>query len=138
MSAAMTSARPYLLRAIYEWIIDNGMTPHITIDAEMKGVEVPRDYVQNGQIVLNIAPSAVQGLVMDNDWVNFSARFGGRPMNVFVPVGAVLGITARENNQGLMFPPEPEPEEAAGHADNPPPEPAAPPKRGRPSLKVVK
>ncbi|GIX31888.1 MAG: stringent starvation protein B [Porticoccaceae bacterium] len=122
----MTPSRPYLLRALYEWIVDNGLTPHIVVDAERPGVQVPRGYVENGRIVLNIAPRAVEGLRMDRTWVRFRARFGGVAEEVAVPVAAVLGIYARENQRGMMFPPE----------EAPPEEP--PPTGGRPALKVVK
>ncbi len=133
---SMTSSRPYLLRAIYDWIVDNGCTPHILVDAHGKGVEVPLQYVnKDGQIVLNIAPSAVAGFLMDKEAVSFSARFGGVPTQVYVPVRALLGIYARENGQGMVF------ELEEGVEEPPVPEPPAPaPKSGgnRPSLTVVK
>jgi stringent starvation protein B len=95
--------RPYLLRAIYEWINDNSFTPYLLINAEEKGVFVPQQYIKNGQIVLNIAPHAVQQLLMDNEAVGFSARFGGVPQQVYVPMRAIMGLYARENGQGLFF-----------------------------------
>lgn len=101
----MTSTRPYLVRAIYEWILDNRMTPHILVDATYPGTQVPAEFVENGQIILNIAPSAVHGLVVGNDWVHFSARFGGVSRNIEFPCEAVLGIFSRENHQGMIFPP---------------------------------
>ena len=128
----MTSSRPYLIRAIYSWIVDNQMTPHLLVDAA-DDVVVPLEYVEAGRIVLNVAPMAVNGLAMENDQVSFSARFAGRPMNVFVPVERVLAIYARENGQGMMFNPqdgdEPPPGEEAG--DKPAP-------KSGPSLRVVK
>ena len=121
----MTSSRPYLLRAVYEWIADNGLTPQIVVDAQHEQVRVPTAYVREGKIVLNVSSTAVRGLSLGNERVEFSARFGGAPFDVFVPVGAVLAIMARENGTGMSFP-------DAGD-DRPPPEP-----RRRPSLKVVK
>ena len=121
----MTSSRPYLLRAVYEWIADNGLTPQIVVDAQQDRVRVPTAYVREGKIVLNICPTAVRGLSLGNDWVEFSARFGGTPFDVAVPVHAVLAIMARENGTGMSFP------ELRG--DRPPPEP-----QRKPNLKVVK
>ena len=97
----MTSTRPYLLRAFYEWIVDNRCTPHVVVDATREGVEVPREYVEKGQIVLNISPTSVVGLELGEDWVSFSARFGGVARQIMVPVAAVLGIYARETNRGI-------------------------------------
>lgn len=100
----MTSHRPYLLRALYEWIADNGMTPHILVDARQAGVRVPAHAVKDGRIVLNIADRAVGRLEMDNDSVRFSARFGGVSQSVLVPIGAILAIYARETGQGMALP----------------------------------
>jgi len=100
----MTSHRPYLLRALYEWIADNGMTPHILVDARQPGVRVPAHAVKDGRIVLNIADRAVGRLEMDNDSVRFSARFGGVSQSVMVPIGAILAIYARETGQGMALP----------------------------------
>ena len=100
----MTSHRPYLLRALYEWIADNGMTPHILVDARLPGVRVPAHAVKDGRIVLNIADRAVAKLDMDNDSVRFSARFGGVSQSVMVPISAVLAIYARETGQGMALP----------------------------------
>ena len=135
----MTSSRPYLTRALYEWILDNGCTPYVVVNANRDDVQVPRAHVKDGQIVLNIAPTAVVGLKIDNDALEFSARFGGVAMQIYAPMGAVLGIYARENGQGMIFEPE----------DTPPtPSPATPDqnrsgatdnkKPGRPGLKIVK
>jgi len=99
----MTSARPYLLRAIYDWIVDNSFTPHIVVTATGEDVQVPRQFVQNGVIVLNIAPSAVRDLALGNDTINFSARFAGNSHYVSVPLSAVQAIYARENGQGLTL-----------------------------------
>ena len=99
----MTSSRPYLLRALYDWIVDNGLTPHLLVNAEFPQAQVPVQYVEQGRIVLNIAARAVNGLLMTNDDVSFSARFGGQPMTVHVPIGGVIAIYARENGQGMFF-----------------------------------
>ena len=103
-NAPMTSHRPYLLRALYEWIADNGMTPHLLVDATRPSVQVPMHAVKDGRIVLNIAERAVSRLDMSNDTIRFSARFGGVSHSVSVPVGAVLAIYARETGQGMALP----------------------------------
>jgi stringent starvation protein B len=103
-ASRMTSHRPYLLRALYEWIVDNGMTPHLLVDAEYPGVRVPPHTVKEGRVVLNVAERAVARLDMDNDAVSFTARFGGVSHPVMVPVGAVLAIYARETGQGMALP----------------------------------
>ncbi|MCF2857467.1 ClpXP protease specificity-enhancing factor [Pseudoalteromonas sp. SMS1] len=99
----MTSNRPYLLRAFYDWIVDNQCTPHIVVNANYPQVQVPVQFVQDGQIVLNVSPGAANSFTMDNDALSFNARFSGQPMQVFVPVGAVLAIYARENGEGTIF-----------------------------------
>jgi|SRR5688572_10942152 stringent starvation protein B len=103
-SNTMTSHRPYLLRALYEWIADNGMTPHLLVDATRPHVQVPTHAVKDGRIVLNVAERAVAGLQMTNDVIRFSARFGGVSHAVSVPVAAVLAIYARETGQGMALP----------------------------------
>ncbi len=133
----MTPVQPYLLRAYYEWLLDNDMTPQLLVAATAPGVKVPTQFVQEGKIVLNISPSAVQNLAMDNAQITFQARFGGKPFAVYVPCAAVEAIYGRENGQGMAFPPEvvddlPDPEEP-DPGDKPP----EPPK-GKPSLKIVK
>jgi stringent starvation protein B len=118
--AALTSTKPYLVRALYDWILDNGLTPHLLVDAQYPGTQVPPEFVQDGQIVLNLAPTAVRNLLIGNDWIQFGARFGGVARELSVPTGAVLGIFARENHQGMVFP-EPEyPKQALGAADEAP------------------
>ncbi len=102
----MTSNRPYVLRALHEWILDNGMTPYILVNAEVPNVVVPAQYINDGKVVLNIAPRAVKNLHMGNDFVSFSARFSGTPFEVHVPQNAVLAIYARENGKGMIFPEE--------------------------------
>ena len=137
----MTANRPYLLRAFYEWIVDNNCTPYLVVDATFSGVKVPTQFVQNGQIVLNTAPSAVGNLQLANDAVTFNARFGGQPFALYIPVGAVLAIYARENGAGTVFTLEEEEDEAdifsnALEDDSPEPEPPKPKKASH--LKVVK
>lgn len=126
----MTPSRPYIIRAIYEWIVDNDCTPHLLVDANADDVVVPSAYVSDGQIVLNISPTAVVSLQMGNDAISFNGRFGGQPIDIYAPIAAIMGIYARENGQGMIFEAEPSPE--------PPPEKPGPPERGRPSLTVVK
>ena len=96
----LTPRRPYLLRAFYEWLLDNQLTPHLVVDVTLPGVRVPMEYARDGQIVLNIAPRAVGNLELANDEVRFNARFGGVPRQVAVPLAAVLAIYARENGAG--------------------------------------
>lgn len=140
----MTSHRPYLLRALVEWIADNGMTPHLLVDATQAGVQVPASAVKEGKVVLNIAERAVVQLNIDNHAVSFTARFGGVSFPVMVPISAVLAIYARETGQGMALPDdghaagpdggddEPPTPNAPG-SDDPPPSPAK-----RPHLRVVK
>lgn len=99
----MTSNRPYLLRALNQWIIDNAMTPYLVVDGEVEGVSVPESAIQQGKIILNISPEAVRDLQLGDDWVMFSARFGGKAESISVPVNAIVAIYARENGQGMMF-----------------------------------
>ena len=102
----LTPTRPYLARAIYEWICDNNLTPDLLVDATKPYTDVPTQFIQDGQIVLNIVPHAVHKLNMSNDAVTFSARFGGVSRDIYVPFNAVLGLYAKENGQGLFFDPE--------------------------------
>lgn len=99
----MTSTRPYLLRAMYEWIVDNGLTPHLLVQADFEQVMVPSQFVENGVIVLNVSPSAVRDLHLGNEAVEFNARFAGQPQHVYAPIGAVQAIYARENGQGIFL-----------------------------------
>jgi len=128
----MTPSRPYLLRALNEWILDNDMTPYLVVDAGIQGVEVPQEFVTDGQIVLNICPTAVVGLSIDNEAVEFSARFGGVPMQVYVPFVAIMAIYAKENGQGMVFGSEPGAPDPDGPAEEKKEKPS------KPSLKVVK
>ncbi|MEE4145018.1 MAG: ClpXP protease specificity-enhancing factor [Halieaceae bacterium] len=128
----MTPSRPYIMRALYEWIVDNDCTPYVLVDATSADVMVPQQFVKDGQIVLNISPGAVMDLNIGNDAMAFNGRFGGVATDIYVPIVAVVGIYARENGQGMVF----EPEEVTGPPDEPPPDPIKP--EGRPSLKIVK
>lgn len=157
----MTPRRPYMLRAFYDWLVENDLTPHIVVDAMLPGVRVPQEFIQDGQIILNIAPRAVGQLELGNEAITFHARFGGRPHSVIVPLYSVQAIYARENGAGTMFEPEDaylsieeediteaspvsglfvaseletsEQETPSSDGDDEPPKP-----KGRPSLRVVK
>ncbi|WP_168379564.1 ClpXP protease specificity-enhancing factor [Acinetobacter cumulans] len=102
----LTPTRPYLTRALYEWICENKLTPYLLVDATQNGTMVPVQYIQDGQIVLNIAPHATHALHMSNETITFSARFGGVSQNLYIPFSALLGIYARENGQGMFFDPK--------------------------------
>jgi stringent starvation protein B len=118
------------MRALYEWIVENDLTPYVLVEASMSGVVVPQQFVKDNQIVLNISPDAVVDLNISNEAVVFNGRFGGVATDIFVPISAVVGIYARENGQGMVF----DPEETVRSPDDTPPEPA----EKRPSLKIVK
>ena len=131
----MSSQRPYLIRAIYEWIVDNEQTPYLLVFAHGDNVSVPQEYVnKDGQLVLNVAPRAVSDLVMNNEAISFSARFGGIARDIYVPCGAVLCLYAKENGQGMVFEMDSEP--------TPDPEPSSPTDKGsgkpKPGLRLVK
>jgi stringent starvation protein B len=129
VAAQQTSRRPYLVRAMHEWMTANNQTPHLVVDAGISGAELPKAYVRDGRITLNVSWQATQGLKLGNDWIEFSARFGGVPQQVRVPVAAVLGIYARETGQGMLFQDDNEP---------PPPVPGPDDIGTRPKLRVVK
>ena len=130
----MSSSRPYLVRALYEWILDNQCTPYLLVNAEYPDTVVPDSFVEGGQIVLNLSPSAIRHLEMDNEKISFDGRFGGRPQQVWLPAQAIMAIYARENGQGMVF--EIDTETLPPEDDTPTDEPPKP--TGRPSLKVVK
>ncbi|EKT59648.1 ClpXP protease specificity-enhancing factor [Providencia burhodogranariea] len=161
--APMTPRRPYLLRAHYEWLLDNDMTPHLVVDVNVPNINVPMEFARDGQIVLNVAPRAVGNFEITDDEVRFNARFGGVPRQVYVPMAAIIAIYSRENGAGMMFEPEaayedqlsgelevvernptegitlvhesePTSEPSSSSDDEPPP----PPPKGRPSLRVIK
>lgn len=134
----MTSKRPYLLRALYEWVLDNQCTPHVLIDATVSGVQVPPATVKDGQVVFNLAPQAIAHLEMGNEELTFNARFSGVSQRIRAPIGAVLALYARENGEGMMFPPESaeaveSEEQIESETSN-----EAPAPRSRSHLKVVK
>jgi stringent starvation protein B len=128
----LSSNRPYLIRALYDWLLDNRQTPYLLVNARHQGTQVPKQFVDDGRIVLNIDPAAVSNLYLGNDWISFKARFSGASEEILVPPGAVLGIYAKENGQGMLFPEE----DGGGGGSDDDPEPHKP--GGRPSLKVVK
>ncbi|MCK9397355.1 MAG: ClpXP protease specificity-enhancing factor [Methylobacter sp.] len=126
----MTSLKPYLIRSIYEWIIDNSLTPHLLVDAENTSAILPTDFIEDGKIILNIRPEAIQGLSLGNEEIEFNARFSGKPMHIVTPVAAVLAIYAKENGKGMIFDPE------DNEDDEPPPPEKKPP--AKPNLRIVK
>lgn len=125
----MTSSKPYLVRALYDWILDNDATPYILVDTTLAGVRVPPGIASDGKVVLNLAPRATQKLEIDNAYIAFSARFGGVAEDVYCPMTSLLAIYARENGEGMMFPAE----EEAGEAKSDEPD-----KPKGPTLKVIK
>ena len=142
----MTSSKPYLIRAIYEWLLANDQTPYVLIDAMQSGVEVPVEFVNDGKIVLNISRNATQHLNLENKYIEFDARFGGIPTHVYAPTRAVMAIYSKENNRGMVFS-----EEEGWHDDGDdgdddnggsrtpaPRSDVSKPARGRPKLKVIK
>ena len=153
----MTPSRPYLVRAIYEWLVNNNATPYLLVDATQANVRVPTQHVKDGKIVLNIAPHAVKDLFIRNEGISFSARFGGVPMMVSAPMAAVSAIYARENGQGMFFdnaeeyanveevesvavvePAKPSLSVATENTDNETPSENPERPKGRPTLSVVK
>jgi stringent starvation protein B len=135
------SRRPYLLRAMHEWMVDCGYTPHLIVDALPEGVQVPREFVKDGRIVLNVSASATQALRIGPDLVEFNARFGGTSRHIRVPITAVLGIYARETGQGMVFNEDANPEPPGGGdqaPDGAQVAPAKPDTSRRAKLKVVK
>lgn len=139
----MSSSKSYLANALYQWIVDNDCSPYVLVDAFASGVEVPQEYVKDGQIVLNVSPSAVVALEIGKQGIRFNARFGGIPRDIYAPMSSVLGIYARENGQGMMFEPESDP------SPEPPNQPRSAPKLvsnqkkekstgDKPSLRIIK
>lgn len=124
----MTPLKPYLIRSIYEWIVDNQLTPHLLVNAEDSSAVLPEDFIEDGKIVLNIRPEAIQGLILGNDEIQFNARFSGKPTHIITPTTAVLAIYAKENGKGMVFDPE-------EHSDDTPP---TIKKHTKPKLKIVK
>jgi len=160
----MNSSRPYILRALHEWIVDNECTPHILVNVNYPQVKVPPGYASDGQIVLNTAPAAVRYFTVDSEAISFEARFSGAPFSLYVPIDAILAIYANENGQGMFFDAqsdalgdEEQLEESEAEADEQPPSlhavdteseptepddepptPPTPPTAGRPSLRIIK
>ncbi len=129
----MTPQKPYLIRAIYEWLQDNQQTPYLLVNTSFNGVQVPHQYINDEKIILNIAPDAVANFHADNDWISFSARFSGKPTELFIPIIAVLAIYGKENNQGMFFTDDdtsPSPSKLSNKSTTP--------KKSRPGLKIVK
>jgi len=136
----VVSSRPYLVRAIHEWIVDSGLTPHLLVDADQPGLEVPPSSVQDGRVVLNVSPTAVRDLLIDDAMVTFVARFGGVSQAVTVPMGGIEAVYARENGRGMMFPVDEEDEDGSGEPDSGDAggDRSGPERKSRPNLKVVK
>ena len=140
MDAELPSTRPYLIRALYEWCSENGFTPYVAVKVDGT-VQVPREYVQNGEIVLNVSMDATSALKLGNEFIEFKARFGGKARDIMVPVGRVMAIYARENGQGMAFPVSAEAPSAPVAVDAPPTEDPPPSASGagqRPALKRIK
>ena len=125
----MTPLKPYLIRAVYEWIVDNDLTPHLLVNANNNKGNLPEDFIEDGKIVLNIRPQAVEALSLGNELIEFNARFKGKSMTVAASVNAVMAIYAKENGKGLVF------DQENDDGDEPPPEQQPP---TRPGLRVVK
>ena len=135
----MNSNRPYLLRALYDWICDNHLTPYLLVDATGDDLSIPFDFVEDGKIILNVSPSAVRDLDLSNDYINFKARFSGQSMNIYFPVNAVLAIYAKENGRGMIFQEEEEETETNTESVTTPVEEKKEPQKNKaPHLKVVK
>lgn len=138
-TTSLTPTRPYMVRALYQWIEDNALTPYLMVDATAKNVQVPTEHVQDGRIVLNIASRATGNMRIDNDYIQFSARFGGVSQEIWVPLTAVMGIYAKENSQGMFFDPHeydnyvPEEQHTTPKADKPKPK-----RDNKAGLKVLK
>ena len=142
----LTSNKPYLLNAIYDWVVDNDATPHVVIFADNTQVLVPHQFVDDGKIILNVSPTAAQNLTIDQDGFSFSARFGGKPYNIYAPLNAVMALYASENGEGMSFdieaeedtPPPKGPEVVSDKSDSKKPNNKSKKKSKRPALKVVK
>ncbi|MFT0770997.1 ClpXP protease specificity-enhancing factor [Psychrobacter aquimaris] len=142
-TTSITPTRPYMVRALYQWIEDNALTPYLMVDATADNVQIPTEHVQDGRIVLNIASRATGNMSMENDYIHFSARFGGVSQEIWVPLQAVLGIYAKENSQGMFFDPNEydnyQPEDESTPMSNNSPAKAPKPKRdNKAGLKVLK
>ncbi|MDA1342277.1 MAG: ClpXP protease specificity-enhancing factor [Proteobacteria bacterium] len=125
----MTPLKPYLIRSVYEWIVDNDLTPHLLVNAETNKGNLPTSYIEDGKIILNMRPQAIDTLSLGNEFIEFNAKFSGRPVQIAASVSAVMAIYAKENGKGLVF------DQENNDDDEPPPEQAPP---NKPSLRVVK
>ena len=125
----MTPLKPYLIRSVYEWIVDNNLTPHLLVNANSNKGNLPMDYIEDGKIVLNMRPQAIEALCLGNELIEFNARFSGKPMTITASVNAVMAIYAKENGKGLVF------DQENNDGNEPPPEQEPP---SKPSLRVVK
>ncbi len=130
----MTSLKPYLIRSIYDWILDNNVTPHILVDATHPHAQLPQEYVEDGKMILNLRPAAIQDLQLSNDTVEFSTRFNGQHSYIIAPVPAILAIYAMENGKGMVFD---EVLDEQINDDDEPPE-TDPPRPAHPHLRIVK
>lgn len=129
----MTPQKPYLIRAIYQWLLDNQNTPYLLVNTTFEGVQVPHEYINDDKIILNVEPDAVSNFHADNEWISFSARFSGKAMELFIPIVAVLAIYGKEHNEGMFFTddePSLPPSSSPGRS--------TPPKASKPGLKIVK
>lgn len=127
----MTPLKPYLIRAIYDWILDNNLTPHLLVNAEDPNALLPQQFVQDGRIILNIRPAAVEALSLGNEAIEFNTRFSGKSTYINAPISAIMAIYAKENGKGMVF------EIDESQNDEPPPPPEKP-KKTKPALRVVK
>lgn len=135
----MNSSRPYLIRAIYEWVVDNTLTPYLMVDATQPNVAVPERFVEDGSIILNVAPQAVGNLRLGNDAIEFDARFSGVAQHIYVPVMAVQAVYAQENGRGMVFSEDDGGDEGGAGPDSGGPSSGGDrPTGGRPTLRVVK
>lgn len=128
----MTPLKPYLIRAIYDWILDNNLTPHLLVNAEDPNALLPQQFVQDGRIILNIRPAAVEALSLGNEAVEFNTRFSGKSTYINAPISAIMAIYAKENGKGMVF------EIEDSQNDEPPPPQPEKPKKAKPALRVVK
>lgn len=138
----MTSSKPYLIRAIYQWLVDNHLTPYLMVDADFPDVLVPEHFIEDGKIVLNVAPQAVGNLQLGNEALEFDASFSGVITHIYIPTKSVMAIYAFENGKGMVFNEDEGEDEVTGggdtDGDHPPPKDDGPHPKGRPSLKIVK
>jgi stringent starvation protein B len=126
----MSPLKPYLIRSIYQWIIDNDLTPYLLVDAENSQAILPQQLIEDGKILLNIRPEAIHELSLGNEEIQFNARFSGKPMHIVVPLAAVMAIYAKENGKGMIFDQEDEESNETPPPENKPPT--------RPALRIVK